>query len=330
MAKMKAEFLHGYYREHGIPFRSRFFANIEWVNKLSQPFAPLVNLILSSPLAKSLSLLGIHPNRSLPAFADETFSRWYRRQADSPYSQADVLFFHDIYLEHNNPQIGQAAVAILKKLGVRPVILPERVDSGRPAFSKGLLSKARRLAETNLALLEPYARQGIPIVGCEPSSMVMLVNEYPELVPGPAAELVAGQSMLMEEYLLQVMEEGMLRLQFDGKPRSVLLHGHCQGKAYFGTESTRRLLETIPNCRVEDSGAGCCGMAGAFGYEKEHYQISVEIAEQRLAPAVREAHPETIICAPGTSCREQIYHTTARPALHPLEVFARALVSSSA
>ena len=328
MAKLKAEFLHGYYQEHGIPFRSWFFANIERVNKLSQPFAPLVNAVLSSPLSKALTLIGIHPQRSLPRFAPETFSRWYqnRVQKSKEEDQPEILFFHDLYLEHNHPQIGKAAVAILEKLGVRPIILPDRVDSGRPAFSKGLLTKARQLAETNLALLEPYAKKGMPILGCEPSSMVMLVNEYPDLVPGPAADLVAGQAMLFEEYLLQVLDQGKIKLQFDGKPRQILLHGHCQQKAYFGLESTRRLLEIIPNCRVKDSEAGCCGMAGAFGYEKEHYQISVEIAEQRLAPAVRSASPETIICAPGTSCREQIHHTAERAALHPLEVFAQALV----
>jgi FAD/FMN-containing dehydrogenase/Fe-S oxidoreductase len=327
MAKLKAEFLHGYYQQHGFPFRSWFFANIERVNKLSQPFAPLVNAVLASPFSQALSLIGIHPRRSLPKFAPQTFSRWYQQQEEEPAGeeQPEVLFFHDIYLEHNHPQIGQAAVAVLKKLGIRPIILPDRVDSGRPAFSKGLLSKARRLAETNLGLLEPYARQGIPIIGCEPSSMVMLVNEYPELVPGPAAELVAERAMLVEEYLVQVLEEGQIELQFDGKPRRILLHGHCQGKTYFGTESTRKLLEWIPNCTVEDSGAGCCGMAGAFGYEKEHYQISIDIAELRLAPAVRSAPPETIICAPGTSCREQIHHTAERTALHPLEVFAQAL-----
>jgi len=327
MAKLKAEFLEGYYHQHGVPFRSWFFANIETFSKLSHPLAPLINSLLSSSFRQPLTWLGIHPKRTLPPFARQTFTSWYRKHHHAPRQDpvAEAVFFHDIYLEHNHPEIGRAAVGILDKAGVKTIVLPQKVDSGRPAFSKGLLEKAQRLARTNLELLAPYARQGIPIIGCEPSSMVMLVNEYPDLVPGEQARVVAEQAMLVEEFLLQLVDQGRVEFQFDNQARSILLHGHCQGKTYFGAESTRKLLELIPGCQVEDSGAGCCGMAGAFGYEKEHYQISVDIAEQRLAPAVREAHPDTIISAPGTSCREQIDHTTTREAVHPLQVFAAAL-----
>ena len=243
-----------------------------------------------------------------------------------PEPRPRVVFFHDIYLEHNHPHIGRAAVEILEKIGVEPIILPEKVDSGRPAFSKGLLEKCQRLAETNLELLLPYAEQDIPIIGCEPSAMVMLVHEYLDLGPGIAARRVAENALLFEEYIVREAGKGTIGLRFDDQPRKVLLHGHCQQKATFGLESTRKMLELIPDCVVEESEAGCCGMAGAFGYEKEHYEISLQIAEDRLAPRVRAADRETIICAPGTSCREQIEHTTERKTLHPLEVFARALI----
>ena len=328
MSKLKAEFLHQYYQEHGIPLRSRFFASIGQVSKLSQAFAPLVNFFLQPPTSRLLSLAGIHPDRPLPRFARERFTSWYQKQAPTAarHENGRVLFFHDTYMEYNYPHIGRAAVNILQKAGVNVIVLPEKMDSGRPAFSKGLLKKARRLAEYNLELLAPYAREGIPIVGCEPSVMVMLIKEYPDLVPGAEAELVARAVLPLEEYLVRRMHAGEISFTFDSQPRTVLYHGHCQQKANFGTTATRQLLELIPNCQITETDAGCCGMAGAFGYEKEHYSVSVEIAELALAPQVRGADPDTIICASGTSCREQIQHTAARKAVHPLEVFSQALL----
>lgn len=327
MSKLKAEFLHHYYQEHGVPLRSWIFANIESLNRLASPFPRLANAVLSGPTRGLLNALGIHPERSMPAFATRRFTTWYR-QRHSPIPTTPgrkVVFFHDTYMEHNHPHIGQAAIEVLEKAGYQPIILEKKVDSGRPAVSKGLLLKARRLAEKNIALLKPYAQQGLPILGCEPSSMVMLVKEYPVLVPGTDAESIAALSCCIEDFLVEEYEAGRLQLQFDGEPRQILLHGHCQQKANFDIENTRRMLEMIPNTTVEDSQSTCCGMAGAFGYETEHYEISIQIAELGLAPRVREASPETIICATGTSCREQIGDTTGRPALHPIEVFRQAL-----
>ena len=154
----------------------------------------------------------------------------------------------------------------------------------------------------------------------------MLKKEYRDLVPGKQADQVAGLTSLIEEYLIQGIETEKFSFQFDDKTRKVLYHGHCQQKANLGTEKTLELLRLIPNCTVEEIEAGCCGMAGAFGYEKEHYSLSLEIAELALAPRIRDADPETIIAASGTSCREQILHTTQRKALHPLEIFADALI----
>ena len=328
MSKLKAEFLYHYYQAHGIPFRSWFFANIAGINRLAQPFSPLVNLILNSPLSRVISWLGVHPDRSFPAYARQTFTRWYSQnqgQKENP-ATSRAVFFYDTYLEYNYPHIGQALVRIFEKAGLVLIVLEGKVDSGRPAYSKGVLDKARSLAKTNLDLLIPYAEEGIPIIGCEPSVVVMLTKEYLDLVPGDAARKVAAQSMLAEDFLLQEIKAGRAQFKFDHKPRQILYHGHCQQKANFGTESTLKLLGSIPGSSVTQIEAGCCGMAGAFGYEKEHYQLSLEIAEMGLAPKIREARQETIICASGTSCREQIAHTTDRVALHPLEVFASALV----
>ena len=174
----------------------------------------------------------------------------------------------------------------------------------------------------------PYAKQGIPIVGCEPSCMTMLVDEYPDLIPGADAEAIAASVMMIDMFLVSEAEVGNPGLQLDDKPRQVLFHGQCQQKAFFGTASTHGMLKLIPNCDVDEIESGCCGMAGSFGYEVEHYDLSIELAEMSLAPAVRAASSETIICAMGTSCREQIEHTTGRHAPHPIEVMAEALMDT--
>ena len=328
MSKLKAEFLHGYYQAHRLPFRSWFFANIAEVSQLAQLFAPLVNLILRSPLSRLLSLIGIHPQRKMPAFASQTFTNWYRKEhiPEEQIESQQAVFFYDTYLEYNYPHIGKALVKICQKAGLDLIVLKEKVDSGRPAYSKGVLEKAQSLARKNIELLTPYAEQGIPIIGCEPSVMIMLKKEYRDLVPGPATDRIANLAMLAEEFLLQEMDDGQVQFEFDNQPREILYHGHCQQKASLGTTATLQLLGSMPGSTVKETEAGCCGMAGAFGYEKEHYQLSMEIAEMGLAPQVREAAKKTIICASGTSCREQIGHTTKRTAKHPLEVFSEALV----
>jgi FAD/FMN-containing dehydrogenase/Fe-S oxidoreductase len=328
MAKLKAEFTYQYYRVHGIPLRSRIFANIGVLYELAQPFAPLFNAFINGPGKWGLTQLGIHPQRSLPKLVTHTFSAWYRsnnRPQSHPKNSRRVVFFHDTFMEHHEPQIGQAAIRVLEAAGYEAIVLGNKKDSGRPAVSKGLLDDAARLAQHNLELLAPYAREGIPIVGCEPSVMAMLVDEYPDLVPGEDAEVVAGAAQMLEAFIIHQVECGNIAFRFDRKERQVLYHGHCQQKTTFGTENTHKMLKLIPNCTVEEVDSGCCGMAGSFGYEREHYDLSIQLAEMSLAPAVRSAESSTIICASGTSCREQIHHTTGREAVHPIEIFADAL-----
>jgi FAD/FMN-containing dehydrogenase/Fe-S oxidoreductase len=329
MAKLKAEFLHGYYRKHGIPLRARLFANIGRLNRLGQPFAPLANRLLDGPGKWMMTRLGVHPSRSMPKFAPQTFSQWHqRRNGSSPKrtGRKQVVFFHDTFMEHNHPQVGRAAVELLEAAGYEPLILQDKRCCGRPAVSKGLLDEAKKLAQHNVQLLAPYAHAGLAIVGCEPSCMAMLVDEYLDLVPGEDSQAVARMAMPLDAFLVQEAQAGRLEdLNFDDTPRRVLFHGHCQQKTSFGTESTHQLLQMIPNCTVEEVDSGCCGMAGSFGYEEEHYDLSIEIAELDLAPAVRAASPDTIISAMGTSCREQILDTTGRQALHPIQIVAEAL-----
>jgi FAD/FMN-containing dehydrogenase/Fe-S oxidoreductase len=327
MAKLKAEFLHNYYQHHGTPIRTKIFGNIAKIYSFSQPFASLANLLLNGP-AKWFT--GIHPKRSIPEMSSRSFSNWFGQNNgyanDSQIGEKTVIFFHDTFTEHNHPHIGQAAIKALQAAGFEPRLLPDKACCGRPAVSKGLLDEAARLARHNISLLAPYAKEGVPIVGIEPSCMTMLRNEYLDLVPGVDANAVAQAATTVEALIVLAEEAGNLDLHFKNSPRHVLFHGHCQQKAIFGTDSTHKLLQLIPDCRIEEIESGCCGMAGSFGYEKEHYELSIKLAEMSLAPAVRGASKDTIICASGTSCRDQIEHTTGRRAMHPIEVFADALI----
>ncbi len=328
MAKLKAEFLHNYYQEHGTPLRSRVFANIHTLNRWMQPIAPLSNLVLKGPGKLVSNALGVHPARELPALAPQTFSTWYKQQTPrlQPVAEKQVVFFHDTFMEHNHPEIGVAAIQVLEAAGYLPILLENKKCCGRPAVSKGLLDEAKALAEHNVAILAPYAQAGIPIVGCEPSCIAMLVKEYLDFVPGEDSQKIAEMAMCIDSFLVRERDAGNLDLQFDSTPRQVAFHGHCQQKANFGTADTVAMLGMIPNCTVNEIDSGCCGMAGSFGYEKEHYELSIQLAEMSLAPAVRQVNPGTIICATGTSCREQIEHTTEREGIHPIEVLAEALL----
>jgi len=242
-----------------------------------------------------------------------------------PFSRRQVRFYTPL-CRWGYKAIGRAAVRILNSAGYDPILPAKRKCCGRPAVSKGLLDEAKKLALHNIRLLAPYAHQGMPIVGCEPSCTAMLVDEYQDLVPGEDSRVVAPQTRMIDRFIVEEVEAGRLQLEFDDTPRRILFHGHCQQKSTSGTEYTLRMLRLIPNCEVEQIEAGCCGMAGSFGYEKEHYDLSIQIAEMALAPAVRAAPEDTIISAIGTSCREQILHTTGRTALHPIQILADALL----
>jgi Fe-S oxidoreductase len=233
-------------------------------------------------------------------------------------------------MEYNVPDLGRDAVEVLERAGCR-VIVPPRRCCGRPMISKGLLEQARENAEVNVRALAPYAAQGLPIVGVEPSCILTLREDYPSLLPGAATERVAAAAQTIDEFLFKLTQEGRLpypAAQGSGEAvpaREYLLHGHCHQKALVGTAPTLGVLQGIPGATVREIPSGCCGMAGSFGYEKEHYELSIAIGEQRLFPAVRRAAPEAVIVADGISCRQQIAHGTQRQARHLVEVVAEAL-----
>jgi Fe-S oxidoreductase len=196
-------------------------------------------------------------------------------------------------------------------------------------ISNGLLREAQALAQRNIRRLQQVADEGIPIVGLEPSCTVTLKDEYPDLARGDAAESVAHQTLMIEEYLIRLHEHG-IRLPFKGRTRMVLLHGHCHQKAMVGTQPSLTALQWLPGAIVREVDSGCCGMAGSFGYEAEHYEVSLAMGERALFKAVRDLPPDALVVAAGVSCRQQIFHGTGRRALHLVEALAGALDGSGA
>lgn len=327
MAKLKYEFLHHYYKANGLPLRNRAFGHIARMNALGARMPGLVNRLAELPLTRLIMerFGGVDRRRPLPRLSAETFTAWFARHpAPAAAPRGEVVLFDDTFVTYNAPEIGQAAVAVLEAAGYRPVLVDKRC-CGRPMISKGMLDEAREHAAWNVARLAPWAGRNVPIVGLEPSCLLTLRDEYPELVRTEEARAVAGASFLLDEFLVRERARG-LELRFDGRPRKALLHGHCHQKAIVGTAPTVAALRWA-GYEVTEVDSGCCGMAGSFGFEREHYDVSVKIGSRRLAPAVRAAADDTTIVAPGISCRQQIEHLTGRAARHPAEVLRDALAS---
>jgi Fe-S oxidoreductase len=332
MAKLKYEFLHHYYRAHGLPLRNRLFGRIAELNRLGARMAGLVNWLSELPLSRRAleRVAGIDRRRPLPALASEPLTDWLRRRtprAETALGSAgaprgEVVFFTDTFVTYNCPEIGQAAVQLLEAAGYR-VVTVERKCCGRPMISKGMLTEAREHLRVNVERLFPYAARGVSIVGLEPSCLLTLRDEAVDLLRTEEARTVAGESLLLEQFLLREKSRG-LELRFAAHGRKALLHGHCHQKAMVGTAPTVAALRWA-GYEVSEVDSGCCGMAGSFGFEREHYDLSVAIGSRRLAPAVKAADAATEIVAPGMSCRQQIEHLAGRRAKHPAEALWQAL-----
>jgi len=321
MAKLKYEFLDHYHRANGLPLRNRMFGAIEKVNRIGSALAPLSNWIANSGINRWLMeiVAGIDRRRPLPRFAGETFAEWFgKHQAAGDGSRGEVLLFHDTFNNFNTPNVAIAATRFLEKSGYR-VLLADKKCCGRPMISKGMLAEAKENAAWNVDQLAPYAEKGTPIVGLEPSCLLTLRDEYPEFVRTPAAKNVAENSFLFDEFVMREHGEGRLVLQSKRNGKKALLHGHCHQKALVGTTSTVAMLKNA-GYEVSEIDSGCCGMAGSFGFEKEHYDLSTKIGKRRLVPAVKTADADVEIVAPGISCRQQIDHLASRKAKHPAEL----------
>jgi FAD/FMN-containing dehydrogenase/Fe-S oxidoreductase len=329
MAKIKFEFLANYHNWHGVKLRDRLFGNIALLNKTFSGWpAPLLNWVLQTGLSKWQleKFLGVTRERNLPPFARVPFTVWFKkhRRSDGPHSN-QVVLFNDPFTTYNDPQVAIAATEVLEAAGFA-VVLAGIECCGRPMISKGLVEEAREVAQDTVTRLTPFAEKAIPIVGLEPSSLLTMRDEYHYLLPrDKRVELVAKHCYTFEEFIADLADRGQLNLQFTDAKRQLLLHGHCHQKALVGSGPSKTMLALPPNYVVEEIDSSCCGMAGSFGYEAEHYEISLKMAEHNLAPAIRAAGADTIIVAAGTSCRHQISHTTGRTALHPAEVIRAAL-----
>ena len=328
MAKLKYEFLNSYYKKHRMPLRARLMAGIAGVNALSAPLAPLANFATRNPLSRRLMhwFLGLHKDRKTPALTRSTFpSRFKKRTANGRNAvRGRIVLFHDTFTDYNEPQVGMATVELLEAAGYE-VVLADKVCCGRPMISKGMLERARENARINVERLYSFAREGVPIVGTEPSCLLTLRDEYPDLLRNEESRTVAQNSYLLEELLVKLQRDGELGLEFSSTPQKVLFHGHCHQKAAVGTTASVAALKLVPGLEVEVVDSGCCGMAGSFGYEKEHYEMSMAIGERRLFPAVR-SNPEARIAITGFSCRHQVMDGTGREPEHVAEILRSALV----
>ena len=333
MAKIKFEFLASFHEANGVPLRKQLLAYLPDINRLcSGPLAGLVNSGLrSKPVRYVLEkTLGFSRQRSLPEFARQPFVDWFATRAPNGEPHNDrVVLFNDTFNTYNTPQVAIAATEVLEAAGFA-VLLPGHHCCGRPMISAGLMDEARVAARQTIERLAPLAEQEIPIVGLEPSCILTLRDEYPYMLPDDSrVSRIAELTFTFEEFLARAKQEARLDLVFQDESRQLLLHGHCHEKSLVGTAPSREVLSLPSGYQVTEIDSGCCGMAGLFGYELEHQEVSSAMAERRLWPAVREADEESIIVAAGTSCRQQIEHGTGRRALHPAEVLRQSLITDS-
>ncbi len=331
VAKLKAEFLQHYYNENGIPMRTRAIANISKLNKLGAILPWLSNFFMSNAFTSTLlkRSLGFAPKRSLPKIKKQNFGKYLAKQKNNRREYiGEVVLFIDEFTKYNDTHLGETAILLLSKLGYKITII-EHLESGRAYLSKGLLKTAKQIANSNISILYPIISNVKPILGIEPSALLSFRDEYPYLVNSALKDKsieISENAFLIEEFLTKEIDKGNItQEQFTTEVKTIKLHGHCQQKAIASTQPIKTLLSLPTNYTVEEIASGCCGMAGSFGYEKEHYDVSMKVGELVLFPEVRKATQETTITAPGTSCRHQIFDGTGRTALHPIEILLEAL-----
>ncbi len=331
MAKLKYEFLAHYYDEHVIPPSTLLFSRPDLLGKFAAPFAGFANRMLKNGVVKKLlqTFLGLDGRRDLPMYARETFTQWFKKHEAAQNREAQrplVALFNDTYLTYHEPEIGIAAVRVLEAMGYR-VVLANAGCCGRALISNGLLRTARGQAEMVVDRLAEFAEQNIPLVGCEPSCVSAIKEDYLDFVRDlPKARRVAENFFLVEEFVVRNWDEKKHGAKFKKLQQTLLYHGHCHLKALFGTTASKDALAQAAGCFVNEVDSGCCGMAGAFGYQKKHYDISMKIGERRLFSEVNKLPQDQRVVANGFSCRHQIEHGTGRKAKHAIEILAEALL----
>jgi FAD/FMN-containing dehydrogenase/Fe-S oxidoreductase len=336
MAKLKAEFLQHYYDANGVPFRSKLIANFSKSSQLGAIMPGMYNFVMTnkgiSDMVKKFS--GFAVERSMPTMYKTTLRKWFEKhkKAEGEGQKTGgkkVYLFCDEFTNYNDTEIGIKAILLLEKLGYE-VEIPEHTESGRAWLSKGLLRDAKKIAQKNISMLSPIINKDAPLVGIEPSAILTFRDEYEDLADDDqlaTAKELSSNVYLIDEFITKEIAKGNIsKEQFTKERRLIKLHGHCQQKAWNALSASVNMLSLPENYKVETIPSGCCGMAGSFGYEKEHYDISMQIGELVLLPTVRKQPEDVIIAAPGTSCRHQIKDGTGRKAKHPVEILYDALV----
>ncbi len=332
VARLKAEWQQHYYDTHGVPLRSRFIAGFSRTMFLAALVPGAYNWAVTSPRVSGWikRLAGFAPSRSLPTLYRTTLTAWHARFANPRrfnYTNGRVFLFCDEFTNYNDTRVGIQAVELLNRLGYE-VMIPKHVESGRAHFSKGLVRDAQKIAIRNVELLADVVTDAMPLIGIEPSAILGFRDEYLSLMPDhlkAAAQTLAKRALLVDEFIAREAEAGRITsAAFVPGSRVIRLHGHCHQKALSSMVPTVRMLELPVGYKVTMIPSGCCGMAGSFGYETEHFDVSQKIGELVLFPAVRSTPLATLIAAPGTSCRHQIKDATGRPALHPVEILREA------
>jgi Fe-S oxidoreductase len=330
IAKLKAEFLQQRYNTEGIPFRTRMIAAFNKANQFASKVPGLYNFFVSNRYTGTAFkwLTGFSTKRPLPTLHATTLLNWFHNHQNESSTGKRILLFCDEFTNYNDTDIGITTVKLLQRLGYQ-VEIPHHLESGRTLISKGLLKQARKVAIRNVELLMDKVSNETPLVGIEPSAILSFRDEYLSLMPAhlkEAAKRIASNTYTIEEFLSQEIDTGSITSeQFVDDEQMIRLHGHCHQKAVSSMVPTKRILSLPLNYTVHLIPSGCCGMAGSFGYEKEHYDLSMQIGELVLFPTIRELKEHTIVAAPGTSCRHQIMDGTGRKALHPVEILWHAI-----
>jgi FAD/FMN-containing dehydrogenase/Fe-S oxidoreductase len=331
MARMKAEFMQHYYDLHSPRLRVRLIAHFASLMRLAVPVASLFNIVMAIPVFSSpfKRLVGFSAARSIPEVCRLTFSRWFASNHVSPANaRRKVHFFCDEFTDINDVHIGVAAVSLLARLDYEVILLRNK-ESGRSSISQGFVKRAAGFARDNVAAFSSLVSEEAPMIAVEPSTIACFKDEYPDLVDGAMREQarkLAKNSLMFEEFITREMDLGFITADmFTDEAREVMVHVHCHQKSLSSGDLVVRALSLPRNYKVKQIPSGCCGMAGSFGYEAEHYELSMRIGEQVLFPAVRSTGEAVIIAASGTSCRHQIKDGTSRTALHTAEILYRAL-----
>ena len=333
VAKLKMEFLQHYQEKNGVPVRSWLIGNYATMSNIASYIPWAYNLVLgNAPLRRVVNrIIGFHPDRTMPLLSNNTLKGWFKKEVKSNTENRKkfVYLFCDEFTNFNDVEIGKKAIDLLQKLGYK-VVIPNHVDSGRAYLSKGMLKDAKKLANENVTLLKDLINESTPIIGLEPSAILTFRDEYPDLVEEnlvESAKKLAKNALMIDEFIAREIDAKRITSEyFTHEKRLIKLHGHCQQKSVASLTPTKKILSLPKNYEVHLIPSGCCGMAGSFGYEKEHYELSMQIGELVLFPTVRKQAEDVIIAASGTSCRHQIHDGTGRKAFHPVEILWNALV----